>query len=115
MRYEVQTHVDDYNDVGPRFGVTWAPFKSGKTTLRASTGIFYDWLDSGTYEQTLRVDGFRQQELNIINPSYPDPGNVGMVPPINKYLLDPTICRWRRTRASAPASITRSRRAARQA
>jgi len=44
-------------------------------------------LSSGTYEQTLRVDGLRQQELNIVNPSYPDPGNVGVVPPINKYLL----------------------------
>ena len=42
---------------GPRFGVTWAPFKGGKTTLRASAGVFYDWLSGGTYEQTLRVDG----------------------------------------------------------
>jgi hypothetical protein len=87
LRYELQTHLSDFSAFGPRIGVTWAPFKSGKTTLRASAGIFYDWLASGTYEQTLRVDGFRQQELNIVNPSFPDPGNVGSVPPINKYLL----------------------------
>ncbi len=87
LRYEAQTHLDDYNAFGPRFGVTWAPFKNGKTTLRASAGVFYDWLNSGTYEQTLRVDGFRQQELNIINPTFPDPGAVGTIPPINKYLL----------------------------
>lgn len=87
VRYELQTHVHDYDNVGPRFAVTWAPFKSGRTTLRASTGIFYDWLDNFTYEQTLRVDGFRQQELDIFNPSFPDPGNVGIVPPINRYLL----------------------------
>jgi hypothetical protein len=53
-RYELQTHVHGINNLGPRFAVTWAPFKSGKTTLRASTGVFYDWLDQGTYEQTLR-------------------------------------------------------------
>ena len=38
VRFEAQTHLKDYSNVGPRFGVTWAPFKSGKTTLRASAG-----------------------------------------------------------------------------
>jgi hypothetical protein len=110
LRYEAQTHLDDVNAFGPRFGVTWAPFKNGKTTLRASAGIFYDWLAAGTYEQTLRVDGFRQQELNIINPSFPDPGNVGpggpgdsvgYIPPINKYLLAAQLEMARNTRVSA--------------
>jgi hypothetical protein len=87
LRYEAQTHLRHFNALGPRFGVTWAPFKNGKTTLRASTGVFYDWLNSSTYEQTLRVDGLRQRELNIVDPAYPDPGDVGIVPPINKYLL----------------------------
>ena len=87
LRYEAQTHLDDFNALGPRFGITWAPFKSGTTTLRASAGVFYDWLNSGTYEQSLRIDGFRQQELNILNPSFPDPGGAGVIPPINKYLL----------------------------
>ena len=73
LRYEVQTHVKDFGNLGPRFGVTWAPFKNGKTTLRASWGIFYDWLTTNTYEQTLRVDGYRQQELNIVDPAYPAP------------------------------------------
>jgi hypothetical protein len=26
LRYEVQTHLRDYNNVGPRFGMTWSPF-----------------------------------------------------------------------------------------
>ncbi len=84
--------MKDRANVGPRFAVTWAPFKSGKTTLRGSTGIFYDWLDQFTYEQTLRVDGFRQRELDISNPPYPDPGSldgVGVVPPATRYLLGP--------------------------
>jgi hypothetical protein len=87
VRYEVQTHVHDHLDLGPRFGVTWAPFASGKTTLRGSAGIFYDWLPTTTYDQALRVDGFRQQELNIVEPSFPSPGNLGVVPPVNRYLL----------------------------
>jgi hypothetical protein len=87
VRYEVQTHVHDYHNVGPRLGTTWAPFAGGQTTLRGSVGLFYDWLPNATYEQALRVDGFRQQELNILNPAFPDPGTLGIVPPINRYLL----------------------------
>ena len=87
VRYEAQTHVPDAVNFAPRIGVTWAPFKSGKTTLRGSWGMFYEWLPVGTYAQTLQVDGFRQRELNIINPSYPDPGDAGITPPTNRYLL----------------------------
>jgi hypothetical protein len=101
LRYEAQTHLDDFNAFGPRIGVTWAPFKNGKTTLRASAGVFTDWLASSTYEQTLRVDGVRQQELNIANPSYPDPGNVGVVPPTNKYMLADGLQMARNERLSA--------------
>ncbi|HEV3139759.1 MAG TPA: hypothetical protein VGY57_04560, partial [Vicinamibacterales bacterium] len=102
LRYEIQTHLSDASAFGPRFGVTWAPFKNGKTSLRASAGVFYDWLSSGTYEQTLRVDGFRQQELNISYPSYPSPlsGVAGSVPPTNKYLLDGDLQMTRNTRLS---------------
>ena len=87
IRYELQNHLGDFNNFAPRFGVNWAPFKSGKTTIRASAGIFYDWFSSGTYEQTLRVDGFRQQELNIFEPSYPNAGSDGQVSVTNRYLM----------------------------
>jgi len=92
VRYEAQAHMSDYNNVGPRFGLTWAPFKNGKTTLRGSWGIFYDWLSSNTYEQALRVDGFKQRELNILDPTYPDPSaRLGTITPVNRYLLDPAL------------------------
>jgi hypothetical protein len=110
LRYEMQTHVRDYDNLGPRFGVSWAPFKSGKTSLRASAGIFYDWLNSGTYEQTLRVDGFRQRELNIATPSYPDPGNVGTITATNRYLLDPDLPLVRYSRVSVGIDQTVSPR-----
>lgn len=101
IRYEAQTHLTDYNNVGPRFGMTWAPFKSGKTSLRMSAGMFYDWLPANTYEQTLRVDGFRQRELNIQNPSYPFPDLIGTTPPTNRYILGSSLTAPRTTRVSA--------------
>jgi hypothetical protein len=92
VRYEAQTHVHDLGNISPRIRVTWAPFKSGKTTVQSSYGLFYEWVRASTYEQTLRVDGFRQQELNLVNPAYPVNLGVategaGAVPPTNRYLL----------------------------
>jgi hypothetical protein len=87
LRYEAQTHVGDRLDLGPRFGVTWSPSTRGSTTLRGSAGIFYDWLPTTTYEQAVRVDGVRQRELNIVDPSFPNPGDLGTIPPANRYLL----------------------------
>jgi hypothetical protein len=101
VRYEIQSHVGDRLDFGPRVGVTWAPFKGGQTTLRGSAGLFYDWMPTSTFEQTLRVDGERQQEINILNPSYPDPGTGGVIPPTNRYLLDPAYHMPRTARVSA--------------
>ena len=100
MRYEAQTHVDDYDGLMPRVGVTWAPFTSGATTLRTSWGIFHDWLQPFAYEQTLRVDGFHQREVDLFNPSYPDVGFLGDGAPANRYLLDGDLRLPRTNRAS---------------
>lgn len=91
LRYEIQTHLSDRNNVGPRIGVTWAPFKNGRTTLRGSYGVFYNWLSANTYEQTLRVDGFRQRDLFITNPGFPEPGTGGTVSTTNRFLLGPDV------------------------
>ena len=101
LRYEVQTHLNDHGNLGPRLGATWAPFKSGRTTLRGSYGIFYTWLNANTYEQTLRVDGFRQRDIFIIDPSYPDPGPAGTITTANRYLLGADVQMGRTWRVSA--------------
>jgi hypothetical protein len=102
FRYEAQTHLDDYNNFGPRFGATWSPGKSGKTTLRGSVGIFYDWLSSNIYEQTLRVDGERQREVNVPNPTFPNPDlSLGTSLPTNKYLLGQGLQMQQNFRVSA--------------
>ncbi len=87
LRYEAQTHVHDRSGLAPRLGLTWAPGRDGKTTVRTSWGVFYNWLGSNVYEQALRVDGIRQQEINITNPGYPDLGGDATVNATNKYVL----------------------------
>jgi Carboxypeptidase regulatory-like domain len=90
VREELQTHLSDHWNLAPRGGITWSPFKNGKTTIRAGGGLFYEWLEADTYEQTLRVDGTRQRDLVIVNPGYPDPlagGASQQVLPPSKYLL----------------------------
>ena len=87
IRYSYQTHVDDPLAFEPRVGMTWAPWQSGKTTFRASGGIFHGWLDPGIWWQTVRSDSTHQRDVIIINPSYPDPGTGGVVPAANTYRL----------------------------
>lgn len=107
VRWEAQTHLRQSNAVGPRFGVTWAPTKSGHTTLRASAGIFYDWLIPDTFETTIRQDGFHQQTVNIARQQqcdvdgqncmttvpvlYPNPGPLSSAVPSDRYLLSPNL------------------------
>ena len=45
LRYDLQwlqTIQTDTNNVSPRAGVTWAPWRDGKTVIRGSAGLFYD-------------------------------------------------------------------------
>jgi hypothetical protein len=88
IRYEAQTHVGDFNNLMPRFGVTFAPFADGRTTLRSSWGLFSEWLATPTYEQTLRIDGVHQREIDLRNPLFPDAGDITVgALPVNRYLL----------------------------
>ncbi len=112
LRYEAQTHVHDLSGFGPRLGVTWSPGKDGRTTTRASYGIFYNWLGTNVYEQTLRVDGVRQREINIENPSFPDAGGDATFSASNKYVLgDIHLERIHRFSAAIERAVTRKMRA----
>jgi hypothetical protein len=100
VRLETQTHIKGVV-AGPRVGATWAPFKNGKTTLRASWGIFYDWLPTNTYEQTIRINGFQQREINIANPVYLEtPLEVTGGTPADRYLLDSQLVHPKNSRLS---------------
>src|SRR5690606_20743875 len=44
---------------------------SRTTTVRGGYGIFYDWYDSGLYEQTIMVDGEHMVDLVVEDPGFP--------------------------------------------
>lgn len=98
LRQETQTYLDDHLNLSPRFGLTWSPFASGLTTVRASAGVFHDWLDATTYEQTLQVDGLRSQEIVVRHPGFPDyfDGNADQIvlPPSRYQLADGLTMPW---------------------
>ena len=78
IRYTTQNVSGWPSEWEPRFGLTYAPKPGGKTTLRASAGIFHRPMQMSTYEQSLRVDGVRtsgadDRELFL----YPIPGTAG--------------------------------------
>ena len=113
LRQELQTHLDDYLNLAPRFSFTWSPFANGKTTVRGGAGIFYEWLESEIYEQSLRVDGTRQQEVVVTNPGYPDPfagGAAQRVLPASRYVLSDDLVMPRRVMANAGLSHQLSNR-----
>ena len=68
LRQELQTHVNDKWNLAPRAAFTWTV---AKTNVRGGWGVFYDWFESGTYEQTIRADGVTQFDEVVLNPTYP--------------------------------------------
>ncbi len=42
LRYERETAVKDNNNWGPRIGISWNPFKSGRGVIRFGAGMFYN-------------------------------------------------------------------------
>ena len=89
LRHEWQAYVDSVWNLAPRAGFAWSPFRSGKTTLRGGAGVFYDWMDTNVYEETLQVDGERLQDVVVRDPSYPNAiiGGFGEIQPSGRVQL----------------------------
>ena len=65
LRNELQSRIGDALNLMPRVGFTWAPFGSQTSAVRGGYGLFYDWYDSGLYDQTLRVDGVAVRDIRL--------------------------------------------------
>ena len=76
-RHEWQNTLDDHNNIAPRVGFAWSPFKNGKTTVRGGGGLFYDWFGADSLEQALRVNGQQQRDLVVQQPCFPNPFACG--------------------------------------
>ena len=79
LRQEVQTQVDTRWNFAPRAALTWNATRTA--TVRGGYGIFYDWFESGIYEQTIRVDGTHQVDVIVQNPSFPATEGAGTTLP----------------------------------
>ncbi|HEV8345177.1 MAG TPA: carboxypeptidase-like regulatory domain-containing protein [Vicinamibacterales bacterium] len=92
VRQEIQSHVGGFH-LAPRGGLVWSPFKSGKTTIRAGGGVFYDWFDAQAYEQAVQLDGTHQRIETIVEPGYPDAtlGGRALVLPPGRVQLSPDL------------------------
>jgi hypothetical protein len=65
VRNELQSRIDDKLNLMPRVGFTWAPFGSQTSAIRGGYGLFYDWYESGLYDDTLRVDGVTVRDIRV--------------------------------------------------
>lgn len=94
LRQELQTNLSDKWNLAPRAAFTWTV---KKTNVRGGYGIFYDWFEAQTYEQTLRVDGVNQVDEIVLNPTYPvTTGSAGTRLPASRIqtaasLTQPTV------------------------
>ncbi|HEY7180943.1 MAG TPA: TonB-dependent receptor, partial [Blastocatellia bacterium] len=79
LRYDKQNFLGDWNNFSPRLSFAYAPGKQRKTVLRGGAGIFYDRTGILPIANTLRFNGQRLRQVNLIDPSYPDPLSSGGV------------------------------------
>jgi hypothetical protein len=82
LRYDVQSNIRDYNNFGPRLAFAYGI--SQATVLRVGGGFFSNRVPIALIETQKRLDGKRQFEIVIDNPSYPDAfqsGTVRNIPP----------------------------------
>ncbi len=75
-RYQVQQHLDDYNNIAPALGLSYQlnRTQNWQTVVRAGARMNYSTFNVGSWEQLLRNDGLsRQYNIVVLNPSYPTP------------------------------------------
>ncbi|HET8823824.1 MAG TPA: TonB-dependent receptor, partial [Terriglobales bacterium] len=81
----------DLNNVAPRVGIAWDPFKDGKTAVRASYGIFFDHPLLALAFDSDVADGSQAPQIILgggafCNPSVPATQGVGSLNATNGFM-----------------------------
>jgi hypothetical protein len=71
LRYQVQNHLHDYNNIDPRVSIAYQVNKT--TVVRIGAGTFHQTFSIGNFLQLEQLDGTHQTQIVIRNPSFPDP------------------------------------------
>jgi hypothetical protein len=89
LRYDLETGYqqingvpDDHNNIQPRLGFVWAPFRDARTAIRGGWGLY---VDRSFLNVQLDVAAAQNSDTIVIqNPGYPNPfarGTLGTVTP----------------------------------
>ena len=73
VRYEWQNYGAGYHNFAPRLSFAYGLSKGLNTVIRGGIGFFYDTVPGAEIAATLLLNGSRLHEIQMLNPSYPDP------------------------------------------
>lgn len=90
VRYERETAVSDDNNLGPRVGIAWDPFKKGTSVIRAGAGIFYNRVLLRTVADSIQNTGGNlvSFDTNFIGTNASDPRRVAVLAAISNQFPD---------------------------
>ena len=77
LRYLRQTHLDDNDNLAPRLSFAWGITPT--TVLRGGAAVFHHTYGLNVREAQERLNGIRQFETIVDNPSFPNPFQAGMI------------------------------------
>jgi hypothetical protein len=91
VRYAIQTHLKDYNNLDPRMSLSYQLNKT--TVLRLGAGTFHQDFSIGAYQSLQQLNGSNQTQIVIHDPTYPNPflGGTQQTIPVTLRTVSPNF------------------------